>query len=52
MSKESNIDKILRGQTRGYESWYVRYVMQNATYLKNKRKRKASENQAKGPTSK
>ena len=33
MSKESNIDKILRGQTRGYERWYVKYVMENATSL-------------------
>jgi hypothetical protein len=40
MSKESNIDKILRGETRGYESWYVKYVMENATSLLKSQKEK------------
>lgn len=33
MNKESNIDKILRGETKGYENWYVEYVMQNSVSL-------------------
>jgi len=26
----SNIGKILRGETRGYEDWYVREIIQNS----------------------
>lgn len=40
MSNESNIDKILRGETKGYENWYVKYVMENATSLLKSQKEK------------
>ena len=32
-SNESHLDKILRGETKGYENWYVKYVMQNSESL-------------------
>ena len=38
MINESNIDKILRGKTSGFESWYIKYVQQNAEMLRKKQK--------------
>ena len=30
VKSNSNIAKILRGETRGYHNWYVRDIMQNS----------------------
>ena len=49
MNKESNIDKILRGETKGYHSWYVEYVMQNsASLIKMQKEIKILEKESQG----
>ena len=37
----SNISKILRGETRGFEDWYVKEIMQNSdSYIIEEKKSK------------
>ena len=43
----SNVAKILRGETRGYYDWYVRDIMQNSnSYLIEKEPKKSKFKQA------